>query len=895
MSNDLLERPKEDSEEQEGQQPSFFKEDANPSVYDDDPNGAFEFYKPGRNSDEDDDEDGSNENDNDSDPEKQLSAKELRKREANPEAQKTESDDDDEESGFFRDTGRKLGRGLDKYDTKKAQVKKGLLKRKGLWIGAGSGGIMIVALLVVLSFLGDTKILHLAENVTVYNMARSSRMFRQSLSQATAEAIDTEAISESRLSKLRAQFGDSKVKVALDKANTYRPAKVLEGLKSDLTPVFEDGKPSRFLGRDTKVFKGWEYKGAIIEKTDPRFFKPVASYKDKLRFAAEIDAILETDSRGANSLVRGKVLKGFLDSKGIKLRWWEKRGAYYKNLKQEAAEALTQQQAHAANRTPKGACAVADICNAADDAANAVDDVVKRAENESAEEISEKAANTAGRAIKDGVSSKLGTTLSYTSTIYAIALPLCLIFEGSVENSKDTTDGAERSLIQSYMMVRSGADQMKDGATTPEAVSGLSGKLGEVGDSVPQRRASGENVDSATEIASAALPQASSTGTFSLLNVALDGVLPSAILNKVNDSAQSSCEVVTDVRTGIGLAAAELAFTLVTFGSSKAGTEAAKTGFKSFLTRMTTNFAEKLGLQEGFRAAGAVATRKALQRAGGKLLKKIGLETVAILGATELAKMAVVKHMNGLNNGLATDEVLANQVDMGGNLLAQETNRNVMKSKPLAPTELANARIADADYLRQSESEKPLQERYFAINNPNSLLGKVASSVSTGFENPFMKLGQNVSSLLSSMANVPTKLVSAVFNKPAYAAATVSGAGDYNIVQWGYTKEEEALIRDNPDYAPIENQLYLEASGQAEQIEADYSKCYTKTNGELFAEGLIQRAETGEVLPDKGDCSPNNLGLKNSEYGDMVFRWRLAARNQNTLDHLTDMQGALEK
>ncbi|MCA9329141.1 hypothetical protein KDA11_00705, partial [Candidatus Saccharibacteria bacterium] len=706
----------------------------------------------------------------------------------------------------------------------------------------------------------------------------------------TAEAIESDAISQTRLDALRNKFGDSNTKAALDKINGYRPAKVLKGLKSDLEPVFKEGPKSKFLGRPTKTFEGFNYKGAFIEKTDPKFFHPIQNYKDKLRFAAEIDSILEADTRGANSLVRGRVLKSFLAERGIKLRWWEKMGSYYKNLKQEAAESLAQQQAYNANKTARSACALTEACDIADEVSEATDQIIKDAKDKTATELEEQVVETADKTLKNSVTKKLSSVLSVTSTVYAVAVPLCLIYDGSIENSQETIDNAEGSLLNTYMMVRTGADQIKSGETTAEAIGGLDGKIGDIDDSIPQRRANGDNIDSATEIASYALPQASTTGTYSLLNVTLSGYMPDSVLSNLNDYAQNGCKVITDWRTGVTLTAAEVALAFVSFGGSEAAAKAGGKGVSEFLSHSFAQFTAKLGVEAGSRI-----TVRAVRQAGGKMLKKIMFQTAGVLTATELAHLSVIKHMNGINNGLATDAVLADQVDMGGNLYAQETCKKQLMCKPLAPDELRDAKIADAQYLRDTQMQKNIKQRYIAVDDPSSLSGKFISSLNKTFSNPSDRLGTYIASLTTSIASVPTRLFSVITSGRVLADANnISGAGDYNIVQWGYTEEEENLIENNTDYSIIDNQLILESSGKIEEIEENYKKCWEETSGTLLSKGLIQREEEGAVIAGEGDCSPMNLGLHNPKYGDLVFRWRLNQRNQNTINHLIEMQEAMD-
>lgn len=775
-------------------------------------------------------------------------------------------------------------------------------KKKLLIAGSGAGVVMLLMLIVI--FLGNTKIIGLAEQITAYNMARSARTFRQSMSQNTAESIEAEAINDGRFSSLKTRFEESKIKAGIDKYNTYKPAKVLENLESDLKPVFEKGPYSKLLGRETEVFTGWDYKGAFIEKADTRFYTPIANYKEKLRLSSELNAILEQESHGANGLVRTSAVSGFLEKRGLgKLRFWDK--AMLKKMTPDSVEAITAQQAVSKSSTPASACAVEKVCNAVEAAKKSEDDILATAGNKTQEQLDNEVSEASTVAIKESLSGGAATALQYTSLVYGVAMPLCLIFEGSVESSKDTTNNTENALMANYFTVRTAADEMKKGgdATSQLAIKGLSNKIGDMSGSIPSIRAAGIDVDPNTQINPSALPQASSVGTFSLLNVLFDDSgIPSSFIEKTTEDANSVCSVVTNVWTGLGLTVAELAATLLLPGAGSVAKEGAQegalAGMKLLLDRTFTDIAVKAGLEEGLGSVSKLTAGRIVAKAGGKLFAKVivktGAQVAAVLTLTELAHLAVLKHMNSGNNGLATDASFVNQVDMGANLYAQGVNRTVMYGKPLPQADLADSKIADASYTKSINQRQSVKDRYIAIANPSSFITKMAMSLNLFNKRQISNFGSTFAGMMSSMLTAPRSLLATIGLSRVHAAPSISGAGDYNIIQWGWTKEEEALIDQNVDYSPLQNELILDQSGKAKEIEDKYSQCYTLTDGELFANvpHLIQRATTGEILENAGDCSPNSLGLKNKTYGDLVMRWRLSKRNQNVLQHLTEIQNA---
>lgn len=886
MATNLLERPSSEDEDVE----PLFDSNTPQSLYDDE----FEkIVSRSRNQPDEDDEKAPKEES----PEALREAEEAGASEPDNPLNFKDTDEGDSGGGI-------IDRGRNRINKAKAKIGNSSRGKKivfGLGVGGGAGILVFGVLLLAL--MSQLKIVHLAENVTVYNMARSARQMRLSESQLTAEAIDAEGatVSNSRINALKARFEESRIKSAIDEINTYRPGKLLAKMNSELTPIFTDGPPSKFLGRPTKILEGWGYKGEVLEKTDrslgSRFFRDIPgtnAYNDKLRLGAEFNSILENDLGASSSYVRGKVVNQELIARGAgKLRWWQKRGSTYKDLSAERAEYTNAKQLYEESKTTRSSCAVEQICKAEKAANDAGDEALKAAEGKSAVQTEEEVSKAMSVKIAQTVESPLAAVLDKTSAVYSVALPLCLVYDGSVNNGSNDINNAEDANVKAFMMTRTAADQIKAGATTPEAISGLSGQLGNIEQSVPMRRAGGEAIDSTKETASLAQPQSTGNGTFSLVNVLFDKFLPSSLINFANTVMGGSCPVVTSLWTGGALAIAEGLLTVLTGGASAAGEDGLARGIARYVTESFGKFIEENSLNKGAKLAAGSLGEKVLSKQGGKFLLKTGAQVGATIGATELAKLLVARHSNGANNGLATNATLANQVDMGSNIYAQDTNRKLLYGRPLTSAEVSESNVADVSYRNGKDEEKPFSERYFALENPTSLISSFGASLASVFQGPNAKLSGAVHNLASSIASTP-KILAATLSPKVLAEAPVSGAGDYNIVQWGFSNAEENLIDTNPDYSPLENALVLDQSGLADKIEATYKSCYADSDGDLFSSGKIQREVTGEVKAssDDGLCSPANLGIRNNIFGDLVFRWRLNHRNDNIREHLVDLQEA---
>ena len=776
--------------------------------------------------------------------------------------------------------------------SKKAKGTGGSKGSSKLLFGGGAGiGVLLISVLIILMMLGNSKNIQLAENITLWNMARTARSYRLSQAQAITAGIDSQVLEESGYKSLKTRWSESSVKNALNKFDKFRPKKLAQNLNSSLTPQFAEVERSWLPGKKL-IYKGdLTPDGVLIEPAESKWYKPRESIRDQVRRSIELEAYAERDLIDSNGIVRWKTVRKFLKSKGATLNWWKKKAGGYKGLKLEYADYLTTKTAK--DRSVRGnvsECTVPTICSSAKAGEEAVDQVVKESVGSNADEVLDKSSTAFAAKAGDPLPG-ITKVASAGSLVYSVALPLCIIFDGSLEKSGKNIDDKETSAIRTYMTVRSTADQQKAGAANSQAVGGLSQKLGDVSYSVPQRRASGSQ-DATAGINPNALPQSSNGGTFSLFNVFLGNLIPSEFLNVFNEKSESICKLVTDPTVGLGFVAVE-ALLLLTGPVSSSVKLASEVGVKQAISTLAKSAGGRLLAEGSARGGGRLLGAKLLSytayKAGGKFMLKTGLTVGATIGTTELAKNLVLSYSNAQNNGLETNGTYADQADMGGNIYAQQNNRELLYGRPLEQREVAESNIQDIAYINEINSKKSLQERYIALNNPNSLLSRVATSASTTFK--FKGGFRNVfSNMISSLRNSPGNLLGNIYGNQKVKAATVSGAGEYNIVQWGWNTQEENLIRSNQDYAPLENDLILEASGKYEEIESEYGKCYTETMGSLLSAGDIKRENDGQVKINDGLCTPTKLGLNNPEYGDLVFRWRLAKRNTNVFNGLLEMQ-----
>lgn len=814
-------------------------------------------------------------------------------------AEKNSGSDDDSDRIPFR---QEMKNRRDKFRDKKSQ----LLSKKStkyLLFGGGGGGLLVVgAILITMLLFSSLKLMHIAQNITTWNLVRSSRTWRQSMARITEEQVASEVMEESTYNRLKARFGETKVVNAVKKLNLYRTGKMSQQVNSQLSPVFKEvgqRKFMKFLGTK-KEFVGWKLDGVVIEKTDPKWHTPVANYREKLRISAEFQAQFDRRYPNVHSIVRNREVRASLAKIGIKLRPIEQKGKTYKDLTRQAATAHETQEEGEKRRTPRPECKVPSTCDASKAAIDAVDEEIDKIAADpdptiTPNVIGERTAEAGAAAINNS-SNRLQSVLTKTSLVYTVVLPACLIYEGSLNNSAGTIDNSEAGAKQTFFDIRSSADQQAAGDVTPEAIGAKNDKYRNVSQSVPERRARGNPVDTIAETNPAALPQSSSTGVYSLFDAYLAGDgegMDASVVNFIEDVVDKTCPKLTSVEAGIAFTAAEAALLVITAGTSSGVEGSAKVGVQALmskaLTRLTTKTVGK-GVTEVVVGTGLRYIPGNLLQVGGRFAVKTGVYAGATFGLTELARVNVLKHSNLENAGHATDELAVTQADMGANAYnSDDLMRKFSKGIPLPPAEVAQDRSTNVSYLKNVNSAKSSFERYLAIDNADSLVSKVGMNVYAGISEPGW-----VSGLVSSFANIFSRfggIISGFGGQSAEAQSKITGAGEYNIVQWGYTAAEENLIETDDEFSPLLNELILEQSGKADDIEDKYGKCYTKTMGELLADGDIRRETDGAVIADAGDCAPNKLSLDNNEFGDkMVFRWRLQKRYDSAREHLVGIQ-----
>lgn len=789
-----------------------------------------------------------------------------------------------------------LGALKEKFAEKTSNLSK---RKKTLLFGAGlSGSVLIILIPILIIIFASLKIPNLAAHISGWQFARTSRILRQSLSQINAEKIAVDSADDVEYGVIKQKYLDVR-SATWGKLDKWRPERTYRNMQATGVIDFQYSESGR-LGR-TRL-EGIRINGADIPIDNPSFLKRVGNRvnpltpKSDIILAAQVSASLEKAMQGHNSLIRGRVNKKILADLGIELHWWDKQGRAYRNTKAETADLIEFRESVERIGTEPADKSVSKPIQNATDAAKEEretcfgnDDCIRenyldpdappgeitegiapeRVASEFPSEILDEATEAAINNSLQG--SALTKIAENASTVAAVITPLCIIYDGSVERSDGSVDAASESAQKTYYKIASAADQQETGsaATTPEAIGATNRALGDITGSVPERRArnKGDAVSTKDTIIS---PQASAGGMFSLLG-ALFGP---EVGSQLDQGFEPVCSTLSNEWVQLGLGVAEITLAFYTLGSSKAGAVAGQTGVR--LT--TTQILGKMG-------------RELLSK---KTLKRILFESAAEAGGTLIAKMIVLSRMNAQNSGTARGQDEANIADAGGNLNSNENNRKMFYGRPLTQQEIAYSNEADRQYLAQKKGEQGVFERYLAMSNPDSLLVNMGVSLSS----KLTQKGSMASMFSKAIPQANTSVFSGSlfsslnpFKKQVAFALESTEDTNYNLVQWGWSEDELALIENDPRYFPLENDAILEQSGRKGEIQEKYGKCFEETIGTILKDQKIQRDEEGRVFHDAGDCAPNKLGRNNPDgFGDLVFRWRLSNRNNNVLDLLTDIQ-----
>jgi hypothetical protein len=798
---------------------------------------------------------------------------------------------------------------------------KGLLAhKKGLLIFGSIAGLGIGVMIWLVIFLfGALLIPQLAQHIAEYQFVRVTSQFADDAQRVSEEklALDTipdDAAGNSALAALKDKYGtlSDQASTLWSSLDAYRPSKVIANLGTNGQGLKLNYTTKGLLGR--QVLSSVELDGEtyLVKSQGLTRFIPVLGniidwhndFTFSRDFAPALSGALEDDSVG--TIVRTAVAAKIRSQLDIGLvAWTAGRLADYFGKDPTDARSLVSEDITKVvdgNLTPqtpvteplKDAEASGEAILAADEATPA--GVAKIVANDGTDPAAQAAIDSAL------VGSGLKTVLGVINPLYNIAMPVCIIYDGSLDNSSGTIDNATTQQQRAFYFVESAADQEKTGspAVNAEAVGALNSDLNSndnIGLSNPEVRANGGTVNTSNMVST----ESSADGQTTILSATLGSLnIPgaAAIADTIDSVAGPLCPKITSLTGSITLGLINLGVGILSGGTATAAQEAAGTAADELIGLTSEQIEETLasqlgdtllanGVTEAASSAAAAVAKPTLVSRAADLIFGTAKTAGQIAGMTVIAKLIVLSKSAQLNSGTSQNLDLANEADSGGNLQANELSRQLNYGRPLNQAEVVQSNESDQQIQANNVSKESTYQRYFAIDNADSLFSKIGFSVYADLN------GSIFSNLLSKLGSIfdPISAISKIFSSTDKSVALAQGTvdnTDYGNVQFGWSQSEENLINSSSTYMPLENQLVLDNSGEETVIANLYGHCFTYTIGQLLSEALIVRDSDGNVIDNpslsSAICSPIYLGPKNPKYGDLVFRWRLAMSYTNTVN-----------
>jgi endonuclease/exonuclease/phosphatase family metal-dependent hydrolase len=809
------------------------------------------------------------------------------------------------DSGLFNKEGDAPGRlggmrgAMGRLRGRRDQLFKSVGKHKWLY-GLGGGALVSAVGFIFMIFLllAALKIPHLAENIASYQFARVFQQAAETNERVTSEKIAVDAADQGIYGKLKAKYDatGSKVSEQWSKLDKYQPNKVISNMDETDTLKF-NYKQTAWGGQKIAGITMGNTTALVRSKTLPQKLIPSYDFvkglgSDNINLVQQYQTALKDGFRAqeVGPITRGLVAKEIRARLGISLTAWAI--AKYKNLSEQKAALQEARDAHARINTPDPEEPTTASLKDAKDKVQAAEEKGIASDTELPKIIANGGRDTnVEQVMADSVkTSGFDTALGVVNPAYAIATPACIVFDGSLDHSGSTIDANVDAQIKEYSYVASAADQQKDGTNATEnAVGALNNRLGDYSDSAPIQRATNNSSYVPPTSPSA---EASSMGTFTILSALLGGGKTVDVVNKM---AGNICPALTNIYAASGVAIANIILTIFTLGGSEGAEQTVLQTVRFGVEKAADKVIE------------SVTTKAGAKLTAGKTASFLGdsLKTGAkIAGATLAAKAIVLSKSGYANNGIDTSNDTANNADAGGNLMAQEVDREQFYGRPLDKAETNSAANQSMQLAYDQNQSKSAYQRYIALSNYNSLLTRVGMAMMGSMHhfsvsNFVGSLGERMGSPLSFLGGA----ILGTNHSMAFAANSYnSDLLNHGNVQFGWSAAETALMKQ-PDYSMLENQLQLDASGQEDAIASTYGKCFegSTTIGTLLQDpdNGITRDENGNVDDNKGTCAPRNLGpddngnFKNTT-AKLVFRYRLAQRDSKGLDTVLDEQTITE-
>jgi hypothetical protein len=767
---------------------------------------------------------------------------------------------------------------------------RGFLEKHRKKVIAGSlAGIGVLPLLALLMFLlGALKIPHFVENVAAWRFAKVTNQYRKTMNNVISEKNAIDSLDDAARDQAKAKYGKYAV---FDKVNRLRPNKVIQSLNAS----------DRIQYHYKKTLTGKQKLVSITIAPDEnprtkinvkvptgRFDRLIHPFRTLDQYKTISDALnsaMKAHDPKIPALTRALATRAVLQKAGATLKGMT-ASKYLGKSDRDAKIAITQ-EAYEKSHKNGGIEAITNentrevAQEASDEADKAVADKDQVGEMvDKGQEVPESVNNVIERGLNPGNLKAIAEkVVGFANPIYDIAVPICMAYDGS-KLTPEGVDAQHDSMVSEAAFVLSTGDQQKAGAFNTAAAGAMNWKLGNVQDSNAIRRVSGKPVNSLDTLGG----QRTAMGTYGTTTI-----FDVFHLSALNGPADDLCPTLTNIWVGIGIGVVNIAIlvagSIFTGGASGAAQISASAAAKKLAEETLTKTVKKVI---------TTATKKTIKSfAGGGRFAKAYTKSVVKYGAATAAAVflaqMIVNNYAGLNSsGLEKGVAFADNVDNGAEMLSSDINKANYYARPLNNVEVVQSHRIDRAEMAYNNQQLSTFERYLAFENPNSMVSRMAITTGSLLDRSMF------ASMLNSLANLfnPVGLSSKMFaglNATTTLAAGNVNTEDYGNVVWAYSQEEQRLMEQDSYASPSENSHRLEESGKEDEINSKYAKCYENSIGTLLTSGDITRDEDGDVL-NSGDCSPEQLGAHNPEFGDLVFRWRLKHAYENTTDTLLGIQ-----
>ncbi len=787
---------------------------------------------------------------------KEASASELREQESSfgGEANTTEESKEEEGQLFKEDDDNKSG--------VRSKVRSGLAainKRRGMSLAVGVGGVgSILGFILVLVMLGSLKVPHFGQVVSTAGFIRLNSIMEERTTQILFDNGAT--VGDGELS-LRGRSVLDKVKFRnLD-------AQVTElGQKNKLKFVLDDGRlqgvtlPEKgktitldgitkelgFGDKFADLSKGWS-------KLNPQEYRRIAAVRNEFvkQSRAGIAEGLASESRA----VRGRTNKIIADNIGFKFSRWRQKAREYAGLKPaEAAVKNTVELADEVSGRNTIETGVTDLDNA-------------QKELKSQTRLEEYLKKTGGEFDKEKFLQDLkigeakGSTIKNVATKVGIGVMIgsiaCMANQAMSRVDEVAATNEQQAEKQASLQIAA-KDQQLQGEANDEAIgaeaSALNGaeqsqwyqytQYGEVRNTseVNTSRITPQYGNIANVIQTLTSPSRIVGGpilSYGLPDSWLDGIdtgFCNALLSEEG--------MIVGVAAEIGVVAATSFFT----GGGAAAVE--QGGGRVLLTTLVREL-----------ASASLTTAKGLVRPS-------GLAVLGGIGLYQLGLEFAVQQLSG-TGFMGAEQGAARMENNGVGVSLLQSRR--LRAAGGAPMSNAEATEVDRPYMKQKKEtmNEGVFARYLSIENPFSAVGSLSASVSFTSQSPGAMAGSALSRGASSLAS--GGLFKPLLN-PVLNASPKVQALDYNpysdVVQWGFTRAELDLMRNDPSYSALRNLDFI-SDQRISELDSEYGDCFNPELLQVEVEKLEQ-------------CSAEEL-----RKDDEMFRYRLTKLDNEILGRLS--------